>query len=89
MILNVPTSSPSNCAGATCHIPGSGQAHVKFDTQANAYQTLRVAVVPGNAAGSILYTNLATGVMPDDRPMISDSLLQLVESSIDAGALNN
>ncbi|MES1207022.1 MAG: hypothetical protein ABUS79_13880 [Pseudomonadota bacterium] len=90
MILNVPTSSPSNCAGSTCHIPGSGQAHVKFDTQANAYQTLRsVAIIPGNATGSILYTNLATGVMPDNRPMISDALLQLVESWINAGALNN
>lgn len=90
MILNVPTSSPSNCAGATCHIPGSSQAHVKFDTQANAYRTLRsVAIIPGNATGSILYTNLATGVMPDSRPMISDALLQLVESWIDAGALND
>ncbi|MES1204818.1 MAG: hypothetical protein ABUS79_02670 [Pseudomonadota bacterium] len=90
MILNFPATSPSNCAGSTCHIPGSSQAHVKFDTQANAYQTLRsVAIIPGNATGSILYTNLATGVMPDNRPMISDALLQLVESWIDAGALNN
>ena len=90
MVLAVPSSSPSSCAGASCHIPGSGQSRVKFDTKSDAYKSLiSLAVIPGDSAGSTLYTNLATGVMPMGRPMLSDALIALVASWIDAGALND
>lgn len=90
MVLAVPSSSPSNCAGASCHIPGAGQSRVKFDTKVDAYRSLvSLAVIPGDSAGSTLYTNLATGVMPMGRPMLSDALIALVASWIDAGALND
>ena len=90
MVLGVASGSASSCAGSSCHIPGSGGAKVKFDTKADAYQSLlSVAVIPGNSAGSTLYTNIATGVMPMGKPMLSDALVALVASWIDAGALNN
>ncbi len=90
MVLAVPSSSPSSCAGASCHIPGSGQSKVKFDTRSDAYKSLvSVAVIPGDSAGSTLYTNLATGVMPLGRPMLTDALIALVASWIDAGALDD
>lgn len=90
MVLAVPSSSASSCAGASCHIPGSGQSKVKFDTKSDAYKSLvSVAVIPGDSAGSTLYTNLATGVMPMGRPMLTDALIALVASWIDAGALND
>lgn len=90
MVLAVPSSSASSCAGASCHIPGTGQSKVKFDTKSDAYKSLvSLAVVPGDSAGSTLYTNLATGVMPMGRPMLSDALIALVASWIDAGALND
>ena len=90
MVLAVPSSSASSCAGAGCHIPGTGQSKVTFDTKSDAYKSLvSLAVVPGDSAGSTLYTNLATGVMPIGRPMLSDALIALVASWIDAGALND
>lgn len=90
MVLGVPSSSPSSCVGASCHIPGTGQSKVKFDTKADAYKSLvSLAVIPGDSAGLTLYTNLATGVMPMGRPMLSDALVALVASWIDGGALND
>ncbi len=90
MVLGVPSSSPSSCVGASCHIPGTGQSKVKFDTKSDAYKSLvSLAVIPGDSAGSTLYTNLATGVMPMGRPMLSDALVALVASWIDGGALND
>ncbi len=88
MVLNVP-SSASSCTGSACHSPGS-QGGVKLDTKADAYKTLlSVAVIPGDSGGSPLYTNIATGAMPFNKPMLSDALVALVASWIDAGALNN
>jgi hypothetical protein len=90
MVLDAPSSSPSNCAGSGCHIPGP-QAGIKYDTKANAYQTLISvgAVVPGNAIGSGLYTSLMGGEMPKNRPTLSAALVALVASWINAGAQNN
>ncbi len=90
MILDAPSSSKSSCTGSGCHIPGPGAAGIRFDTQANAYQTLLSnAVVPGNAAKSTLYTNISSGAMPQGRTKLSATLIALVASWINAGALNN
>ena len=90
MILDAPSSSKSSCAGSGCHIPAPGAAGISFDTQAHAYQTLLSnAVAPGNAAKSILYTNISSGAMPKGRTKLSATLIALVASWINAGALNN
>jgi hypothetical protein len=90
MILDAPASSPSSCMGSSCHIPAPGSAGITYDTQADAYRTLLVnAVVPGNAANSILYMYLSSGTMPKGRTKLSATLIALVASWINAGALNN
>jgi len=90
MILDAPSSSKSSCAGSGCHIPAPGAAGISFDTQAHAYQTLLSnAVAPGNAAKSTLYTNISSGAMPKGRTKLSATLIALVASWINAGALNN
>ena len=58
--------------------------------QSGAYQSLvSVAVIPGDSQGSTLYTLVATGVMPDGRPMLSGDFIDEIGAWIDAGALNN
>jgi hypothetical protein len=90
MILDAPSSSKSSCAGSGCHIPAPGAAGISFDTQAHAYQTLLSnAVSPGNTAKSVLYTNISSGAMPQGRTKLSATLIALVASWINAGALNN
>jgi hypothetical protein len=90
MVLDGPSSSPSSCAGNGCHVSAAGAAGISFDTQAHAYQTLLGgAVVPGNPAKSVLYTNIASGAMPRGRPKLSATLIALVFSWINAGALND
>ena len=90
MILDAPSSSKSSCAGSGCHIPAPGAAGISFDTQAHAYQTLLSnAVAPGNTAKSVLYTNISSGAMPQGRTKLSATLIALVASWINAGALNN
>jgi Planctomycete cytochrome C len=90
MVLDAPSSLPSSCAGNGCHVSAAGAAGISFDTQAHAYQTLLgEAVVPGNAAKSVLYTNIASGAMPRGRPKLSATLIALVASWINAGALND
>lgn len=90
MILDAPSSSKSSCAGTGCHIPAPGAAGISFDTQAHAYQTLLSnAVAPGNTAKSVLYTNISSGAMPQGRTKLSATLIALVASWINAGALNN
>jgi hypothetical protein len=77
------------CAGSNCHIPGS-QNGLSFSTQAVAYKSLlSLAVIPGDSGGSGLYTNLATGAMPFNEPMLSDAQIAEVAAWIDAGAKNN
>ena len=78
-----------DCGGSTCHYPGT-QHGLGFSTQSGAYKSLvSVAVIPGNAQGSTLYTDLATGTMPDGKPMLSSTLIDQVAAWIDDGALNN
>jgi hypothetical protein len=90
MILDAPSSSKSSCAGSGCHVSAAGAAGISFDTQAHAYQTLLSnAVSPGNAAKSTLYTNISSGAMPKGRTKLSATLIALVASWINAGALNN
>ena len=89
MVLNAPSSSKSSCSGNGCHIPGPASG-IAFDTQAHAYQTLlSLAVKPGSAATSTLYTEIDSGLMPKGRPKLSAALIALVASWINAGALNN
>jgi hypothetical protein len=77
------------CGGSSCHYPGS-QHGVGFSTQSGAYKSLiSVAVIPGDSQGSTLYTLVATGVMPDGRPMLSSDFIDEIGAWIDAGALNN
>jgi hypothetical protein len=77
------------CGGSTCHNPGSQQG-VGFSTQAGAYKSLaNYAIIPGDSQGSSLYTLVATGVMPDGRPMLSSDFIDEIGAWIDAGALNN
>jgi hypothetical protein len=90
MILDAPSSSPSNCAGSGCHVSASGAAGLHFDTEADAYQTLlNSGVAPGSTATSSLYTNISSGSMPRGRPKLSATLIALVASWINGGALNN
>ena len=78
-----------DCGGSNCHYPGS-QHGVGFSTQSGAYKSLvSVAVVPGDAQGSIFYTDVATGAMPDGKPMLSSVFIDEIGAWIDAGALNN
>lgn len=77
------------CGGSTCHYPGS-QHGVGFSTQSGAYKSLlSVAVVPGDAQGSIFYLDVASGAMPDGKPMLSSAFIDEIGAWIDAGALNN
>ena len=77
------------CGGSSCHDPGS-QHGVGFSTQSGAYKSLiSLAVIPGDSQGSTLYTLVATGAMPDGRPMLSSDFIDEIGAWIDAGALNN
>jgi hypothetical protein len=78
-----------DCGGSNCHYPGS-QHGVGFSTQSGAYKSLlSVAVVPGDAQGSIFYLDVASGAMPDGKPMLSSVFIDKIGAWIDAGALNN
>lgn len=94
MVLGTPATATSSCAGMGCHNPGS-QFGLTFDTKADAYRTLigTKFVVPGSAATSTLSLLLTTTVtasrMPLGRPMLSAKLIALVNSWINAGALDN
>ena len=79
----------ATCAGTLCHNPGIQKA-VDFSTQANAYNSLKFEVVPGNSAGSALYKLLANGTMPPDpAPKLTADQLTAVAAWIDAGALDD
>jgi hypothetical protein len=94
MVLGTPASAPSSCAGAKCHNPGI-QFGLIFDTKADAYGSLIGGgfVVPGSASTSTLSLLLTTTViasrMPLRKPMLSPTLIGLVDSWINAGALDN
>jgi hypothetical protein len=89
-IFGVPMgASPSSCAGAPCHNPGT-QKGVVFSTQANAYKTLVPKyVTAGNASVSKLYQDLNGGKMPQGEPKLSAALIQDVKNWINAGAKND
>jgi hypothetical protein len=77
------------CGGSSCHLPGS-QHGVGFSTQAGAFKSLSsVAIIPGDSQGSTFYTSVATGEMPDGKPMLSSAFIDEIGAWIDAGALNN
>jgi hypothetical protein len=76
------------CAGSSCHAPGT-KAGVNFASQSTAYSTLKSKVVPGNGAGSSLYTVVNTGKMPEGKPKLSAANIALIKAWIDTGALNN
>jgi len=78
----------SLCAGTLCHNPGL-QRGIDLSSQANAYESLKFEVVPGDGAGSALYRILLDGTMPPDPPKAMSNQLAAVRAWIDAGALNN
>jgi hypothetical protein len=62
---------------------------VSFATQASAYAAVSSLVIPGNGAGSDFYYTVDSGAMPKGRAKLSATNLALIETWIDAGALNN
>jgi hypothetical protein len=86
-----PTVPVSSCWGP-CHAgPGARDALAKINmtTKALAWTGVMKTVVPGNAATSKLYTDLATGKMPQKKPKLPANLIKLVADWINAGAMNN
>jgi hypothetical protein len=79
----------ATCAGTLCHNPGI-QKGIDLSTQANAYNSLKFEVVPGDGAGSALYRLLSNGTMPPDpAPKLTANQVDAVRAWIDAGALDN
>ncbi|HLK91037.1 MAG TPA: hypothetical protein VKZ18_14150, partial [Polyangia bacterium] len=77
------------CSGNACHNPGS-QHNVAFSTQANAYNSIKSLVTPGNGAGSSFYRTVNGGGMPppgSTKPPAAN--IAAIKAWIDAGALNN
>jgi hypothetical protein len=88
-IFNVTMAqSPSSCAGANCHKPGTS-GMVNFASKAMAYQSLMPKVVKGNPNASRLYMLISSGGMPRNRPKLSAALIEKVRLWIMGGALNN
>jgi hypothetical protein len=81
-------SYPSNCTGAPCHTPGT-QKGIDLGTQDVGYRTLRGQIVPGSPDMSKLISVLQSGKMPEGRPKLPASDIELVRSWIAAGAPND
>jgi hypothetical protein len=81
MILSV------SCTGSQCHNPGS-QGGFTFSSQSSAYTAIKSRVVAGNANSSSVYTLVNGGRMPPTGKL-SSTMINLLASWINAGALNN
>lgn len=82
----------TNCSGTICHSPcqpsnGAGLCLVSHSTVYGGG-----VIIPGDAQNSLLIQRLEgrkTPRMPRGRPALNDSLIQLVRTWIDEGALDN
>ncbi len=77
----------ANCTGSQCHSPGSNGGF-SFSSQSTAYSSIKSKVSAGNANSSQFYTVVNSGQMPPGKKL-SSSLISLIASWINAGALNN
>jgi hypothetical protein len=76
-----------SCTGSQCHNPGS-QGGFSFSSQSTAYTAVKSRVTAGNANNSSIYTLVNGGRMPPTGKL-SSSMISLLASWINAGALNN
>jgi len=92
VMSQAPAVLVSSCWGGPCHAgPGTAKALAKIDmnTKDKAWAGVMKLVVPRNAAGSKLYTEINTGKMPEKKPKLPANLIKLVADWINAGAMNN
>jgi len=76
-----------SCTGSQCHNPGSNGGF-SFSSQSTAYNSIKSKVSAGNANSSQFYTVVNNGQMPPGKKL-SSTLISLIASWINAGALNN
>lgn len=76
-----------SCAQSVCHSSYTMEQGYAFDTVEIARPSLRQIVVPGDSAGSLLYSCLTRPVkrMPYDAPL-QDKDIELIKLWIDSGA---
>ena len=86
--LLVNQSSPSNCAGASCHDPGTEKG-IDLSTPQIGYMTISHRLVPGSPDSSELISVLESGYMPQGRPQMTAANIDLIRAWIQAGALEN
>lgn len=72
---------------ATCHNPNGTRRSEDYSTYSSTINTGGVAI--GNAAGSALYDECASGSMPEQAPTLSSEELTAIRDWINAGALND
>ena len=78
------------CALAGCHVAG-GPRGIDLRSYASVLEGGQrgAIVVAGNAAGSELVNQIATGNMPPGGPPLDDAQVQLITDWINDGAQNN
>jgi hypothetical protein len=79
-----------SCTGSGCHNPGK-MGGLDYSSKAMAYSTLKsnTKFVAGNAMGSILWMQVNSGAMPDMKPKLSQTNIDMIAAWINAGAMNN
>jgi hypothetical protein len=91
-IMSETPDVPASGCWTACHAgPGIAKALAKIDmnTREKAWIGTMKLVVPRNPGASKLYTELATGKMPEKKPKLPPALIQLVADWINAGAPND
>jgi hypothetical protein len=86
--LLVNQSYPSNCAGSSCHDPGTEKG-IDLSTPEKGYTTISHRLVPGSPDSSELVTVLQSGSMPEKRPHMAAADVAVIRAWIQAGALDN
>jgi len=86
--LLVNQSYPSNCTGSSCHDPGIEKG-LDLSTSHMGYATIKRRLVPGSPDSSELITVLQSSSMPQTRPHMEATNIELIRAWIQAGALEN
>lgn len=76
---------PSNCAGASCHDPGT-QKGLDLSTREKGWSTIQHRLSPGKPDASELIEVLKSGSMPDGRPKMAPADIDRIAAWITAGA---
>ena len=75
----------SNCAGASCHNPGTEKG-LDLSTREKGWSTIQRRVSPGKPDASELIELLRSGAMPDGRPKMPPADIDRISAWIAAGA---